>query len=198
MIAHICERYFTNTENVEVTDRLCEALLKSIISASIKVVDNPDDYAARADIMWAGMLAHNNLCGVGRAQDWASHDIEHEVSSYNDCAHGAGLAVIMPSWMEYVAEHDVSRFARFAVNVWGCEPNFSDPMKTAMEGILRFRAFLRIIGMPATLGELGVGADAIPQMVEHRRFRGFPFGGFVKIYDEDVKKILEIAIKGDK
>lgn len=198
MMAHICERYFTNTKDVEVTDRLCEGLLKSIIGNAIKLVQSPDDYAARADIMWAGMLAHNNICGVGREQDWASHNIEHEISSYNDCAHGAGLAVIMPSWMEYVVEHDPARFARFAVNVWGCEPHFSDPLRTANEGILRFRAFLHIIGMPSTLAQLGIGAEAIPGVIDHRRVRGFPMGNFVKLYDEDMQKILEIALNGGK
>ncbi len=194
MLAHICERYFTNTKDVEVSDRLCEGLSKSIISAALKVIDSPKDYAARADIMWAGMLAHNNLCGVGREQDWSSHMIEHEVSAYNDCAHGAGLAVVMPAWMDYVLEHDPSRFARWAVNVWGCEPDFSDPLRTAKEGILRFRAFLRIIGMPLTLKELDVPAEAITEMIEHRRIKGFPFGSFKEIYDTDMKSIFNIAL----
>ena len=97
MMAHILERYFTNTPDVALTDRLCEALLKTVLDAAPKAIADPNDYAARADLMWAGMLAHNNSCGVGRDQDWASHQIEHELSAFYDCAHGAGLAVIMPA-----------------------------------------------------------------------------------------------------
>ena len=124
MLAHICERYFSNTPDVALTDRLCEALLKTIVDAAPKAIAAPGDYAPRADLMWAGMLAHNNSCGVGRVQDWASHQIEHELSAFYDCAHGAGLAVVMPAWMEYVMDHDVMRFARFAVNVFGCDMVF--------------------------------------------------------------------------
>ena len=103
MFAHVCERYFTNTPDVALTDRLCEALFQTIWNAAPKALAAPDCYAARADLMWAGMLAHNNLCGTGRVQDWASHQIEHELSAFYDCAHGAGSAVILPAWMRYVA-----------------------------------------------------------------------------------------------
>ena len=100
MFAHICERYFSNTPDVALTDRLCEALMKTIVDAAPKALADPNNYAARADLMWTGMLAHNNSCGVGRQQDWASHQMEHELSAFYDCAHGAGLAVVMPAWME--------------------------------------------------------------------------------------------------
>ena len=123
MLAHICERYFTNTPDVGLTDRLCEALLKTILDAAPKAVALPEDTASHADLMWAGMLAHNDLCGTGRVQDWASHQIEHELSAFYDCAHGAGLAVVLPAWMDYVCGHNPMRFARFAVNVFGCEIN---------------------------------------------------------------------------
>ena len=104
IMAHICERYFSNTEGVEVTDRLCEGLLKTMIKEAPIAVKEPENYDARANIMWAGMLAHNNICGVGRVQDWASHHIEHELSAKYDVTHGAGLAVIMPKWRRYVLE----------------------------------------------------------------------------------------------
>jgi alcohol dehydrogenase YqhD (iron-dependent ADH family) len=121
IMAHVCERYFTNTKNVEITDRLCEGVLKTMIEESPKVMANLEDYDARANIMWAGMVAHNNICGVGRDQDWNSHGMEHELSSFYDVAHGAGLSVMMPSWLKYVMHHDVNRFAQFAVRVWDCE-----------------------------------------------------------------------------
>ena len=192
MLAHLCERYFTNTPDVALTDRLCEAVMKTIVDAAPKALADHSDYASHADLMWAGMLAHNNSCGIGRDQDWASHQIEHELSAFYDCAHGAGLAVVMPAWMEYVCGHDVMRFARFAVNVFGCEMDFAHPERTAQAGIRRLRDFFRTLGMPATLEEVGGRAEDIPAMVDHRceKPNGFPFGGFVKIQEADMEAIL--------
>lgn len=195
MFAHICERYFTNTQDVELTDRLCEALMKTILAAAPRAVAQPDDYSARADLMWAGMLAHNNSCGVGRDQDWASHQIEHELSALYDCAHGAGLAVVMPAWMEYVMDHDVTRFARFGVEVFGCQMDYAHPERTARDGIVRLKAFFRALGMPTTLAELGIKAEDIPALVTHRAEKpnAFPFGGFVKIGPDEMRAILRLA-----
>ena len=197
MMAHICERYFSNTPDVALTDRLCEALLKTIVEAAPKAIAAPGDYAPRADLMWAGMLAHNNSCGVGRVQDWASHQIEHELSAFYDCAHGAGLAVVMPAWMEYVMDHDVMRFARFAVNVFGCEMDFAHPESTAREGIARLRSFFRALGMPTTLAEIGGREADIPAMAAHRAEKpnGFPFGGFVKIGPDEMGAILRLTAR---
>ena len=195
MISHILERYFTNTADVALTDRLCEALLRTVLDAAPRALQNPDDLAARADLMWTGMLAHNNLCGTGREQDWASHQIEHELSALYDCAHGAGLAVVQPAWMEYVLPHNPMRFAQLAERVFGCELNFASPEETGREGIRRLRAFFRSMGMPATLAELGASRQDIPAMVARRAEKphGFPFGGFVKIQPEDMAAILTRA-----
>lgn len=193
MIAHICERYFTHTTGVEVTDRLCEALLLTIIEAAHRVIADPLDIDARAQIMWSGMLAHNNSCGVGRVQDWSSHQIEHELSALYDCAHGAGLAVVMPAWMDFVMSSDVSRFAQFAVRVWGCDMDVAHPERTAKEGVARFRSFLRSIGMPITLTELGADPKDIPKLVESRRLNVFPFGQFVSIGPKEMEEILKLA-----
>lgn len=195
MMAHIMERYFTNTPDVGLTDRLCEALLKTVLDAAPKAIADPNDYAARADLMWAGMLAHNNSCGVGREQDWASHQIEHELSAFYDCAHGAGLAVILPAWMKYVLPHDPVRLAQFAVRVFGCEMNFADPEATARQGIEKLCLFFHSLGMPITFDELGAKAKDIPDMVAHRAEKpgGFPFGGFVKIQPADMEAILRLA-----
>ena len=141
IMIHVLERYFTNTKDVEITDRLCEAVLKAMIEEAPKVMSDLTNYEARANIMWTGMIAHNNVIGVGREQDWGTHDVEHELSARYDCAHGAGLAVISPAWMKYVYNHDVNRFAQFAVRVWGCDMNFADPEITALEGIARFESF---------------------------------------------------------
>jgi len=195
MMAHIMERYFTNTTEVEVTDRLCEALLKTVIEMAPKAIENPDDYGARSNLMWAGMLAHNNSCGVGRDQDWASHQMGHELSAQYNCAHGASLAVIFPAWMQYVMGHDVARFAQFAVRVFDCELNFAHPESTAQEGIRRLSLFFHSIGMPTTFHEIGARAEDIPLMVDHRAQKpdGFPFGGFVKINPPDMEAILRLA-----
>ena len=120
IMAHLYERYLTNTPEVEVTDRLIEALLLTMIHEGPRVIEDPDNYDARANIMWAGMMAHNNSCGVGRSQDWNSHNIEHELSALYDCAHGAGLAVTMPAVFRYVMGHNVMRFAQAAK--WGSDP----------------------------------------------------------------------------
>lgn len=193
MLSHICERYFTNTADVALTDRLAEGLMKTILEAAPRAIATPDDYAARADLMWAGMLAHNNLCGTGRTHDWASHQIEHELSAFYNCAHGAGLAVVTPAWMDYVMEHNTARFAQFAVRVFGCEMDFARPERTAREGIRRLKSFFHSIGMPVTLEELGAKIEDIPAMVSHRAQKadGFPFGGFVKIGPEEMGEILK-------
>ncbi len=195
IIAHVFERYFTNTKNVETTDRLCEAVLLSMINETPKVIANPNDYEARANIMWAGMVAHNNIVGVGRAQDWNSHGIEHELSGLYDCAHGAGLAVIMPAWMTFVMKHDVMRFAQAAVRVWGCKMDFSNPEKTAKEGIQAFRSFLKSIGMPSKLCEVGGKEEDIPTLVKNF---GLPkdgkTGGFVELSSEDIAEIYRLAL----
>lgn len=195
IMAHVCERYFTNTKNVEITDRLCEAVLKTMIEESPKVIKNLQDYDARANIMWAGMVAHNNIVGVGREQDWSSHGIEHELSALYDVAHGAGLAVVMPAWMKYVMKHDVNRFAQFAVRVWGCDMNFADPEITALEGIYRFLAFLTSIGMPVNFKSLGAKEEDIPVLVKNMGVTNdAKMGGFVKLGPSDVEAIYRLAL----
>ena len=162
IMAHLLERYFTNTKDVEVTDRVIEGLLMTMIHEAPKVIANPDDYEARANIMWAGMMAHNDCCGVGRDQDWASHNIEHELSALYDCAHGAGLAAVFPAWMKYTMHHDVMRFAQLASRVWGCSMDFTNPENTAKAGIQAFKDFLKSIGMPTCFAELGADEKDIP------------------------------------
>ncbi|MBQ5400798.1 MAG: iron-containing alcohol dehydrogenase [Treponema sp.] len=196
IMAHVCERYFTNTKNVETTDRLCEAVLLSMVHETPKVIADPNDYEARANIMWAGMVAHNNIVGVGRDQDWNSHRIEHELSGLYDCAHGAGLAVIMPSWMEYVWRHDVMRFAQWSERVWGVKMDYADPESTVREGIHRFRLFLHDIGMPINFDELGAKEEDIPTLVKKLGLaEGQTTGGFVHLSSDDIAKIYRIAAR---
>ena len=193
IMAHVFERYFTNTQEVEITDRLCEAVLLTMVKETPRVIAQPDLYEARANIMWAGTVAHTNIVGVGREQDWNSHGIEHELSALYDCAHGAGLAVIMPAWMEYVCQHDVMRFAQIAVRLWGCQMNFANPEETAREGIRRFRRFLHSIGMPINFAELGAKEEDIPKLVEKFGIGDGKTGGFVSLTAADIAEIYRIA-----
>ena len=192
IMAHVFERYFTNTAEVEITDRLCEAVLLTMIKETPRAIAQPDNYQARANIMWAGTVAHNDIVGVGRSQDWNSHGIEHELSGLYDCAHGAGLAVVMPAWMEFVHKHNCMRFAQMATRVFGCQMNFEDPEKTAMEGIRCFRRFLHEIGMPINFEELGAKEEDIPALADNMKINGTR-DGFVKLTRNDVCEILKIA-----
>ncbi len=197
IMAHLFERYFTNTQDVEVTDRVIEGLLSTMIHEAPRVMENPDDYQARANIMWAGMMAHNNCCGVGRVQDWASHDMEHELSAIYDCAHGAGLAVVFPAWMSYTMEHDVMRFAQLAVRVWGCPMDFAHPEVTARAGIEALRRFLRSIGMPENFAGLGAREEDIEKMAHTTCYgngRDGHIGGFVPLGEEELKEIYRLMV----
>ena len=193
MFAHLCERYFTPTPDCGLTDRLCEAVMKTVVEDGLKVMANPADYQARASVMWAGMLSHNNTCGVGRVQDWASHGIEHELSALYDCAHGAGLAVVMPAWMEYVRSADLLRFVRFATAVWGVADT-GDADAVAREGIARFRAWLRTLGLPLTFAELGAKEEDIPRLVRTLGLNGNLLGGFRKLNEADVTAIYQLCV----
>ena len=195
MMAHIMERYFTNTRDVDVTDRICEGLLCSIIHNAPIASAEPDNYAARAALMWAGTMAHNNTCGVDREQDWATHHLEHQLSALYDVAHGAGLAVMFPAWMEYNMKHDVMRFAQFAVRVFGVSMDFENPDRTARAGIYALRAFLKRIGMPLSFKDIGAHIEDIPKMLdmlgvnETDRLEGH----FVKLKRSDCEKIYNLA-----
>ena len=192
MMAHIFERYFTNTADCEVTDRVAEGVLKSIMAEGRKVIDNPTDYQARANIMWAGTLAHNGICGTGRVEDWSSHFIEHELSAVYDVAHGAGLAVTVPAWMRYVAERNVGKVAQFARRVMDVADT-ADDHAAAMEGINRLREFYRSIGMPLSFEELGIEQPDIPELVAKlHEHKGNPIGNYVKLGPEDTDAIYRL------
>ncbi len=196
IIAHVFERYYTNTAEVEITDRLCEAVVLTMLKEVPRVIEDPNNYDARANIMWAGMVAHNNVVGVGREQDWNSHGIEHELSALYDCAHGAGLAVIMPAWMEYVAEHhDCMRMAQMATRIFGCQMNFANPKATALEGIKAFRRFLVSIGMPINFEQLGAKVEDIPALVDKFGIGDGKTGGYVALDAAAVTEIYEIAAR---
>ncbi len=191
IMAHLMERYLTNTERVTTTDRMIEGLMLAMIEEGPKAIENPQDYDVRANIMWAGMMAHNNSCGVGRSQDWNSHNIEHELSALYDCAHGAGLAVTFPAYLSCVYQHDKARLVQWAVRIWGVEES-ADQDAVILEGIARYRAYLKQIGMPATLTELGgkeEDIDTLAHMACYGDGRDGVLYGFVDLDEEQVKDV---------
>lgn len=192
IMAHAIERYFTNEPHVDLSDRLLEGTLKTMIKHTPIVLSEPENYDARAEIMWAGTIAHVGLLGMGRSEDWASHKIEHELSGIYDVAHGAGLAVIFPAWFKYVYKKNVAKFVQFAVNVFDVEPNFANPEETVLEGINRLTAFFKQIGLPTTLKELNIPDDRFEEMAAKCVEPG-PVGGLMKLYKDDVLSILKLA-----
>ena len=180
IISHAFERYFTPTKDVETTDRLLEGIVLAMMHEGRRVMKDPHDYEARANIMWAGMVVHNDIMGVGRKQDWNSHHLEHVLSAVYDCAHGAGLSVIMPAWMSYCVEHgDGLRFAQMATRIFGCQMDYDDPKRTAREGVEAFKNFLRELGMPLTFAEIGADPASIPRLVEMNNIGDGVTGGYV-------------------
>ena len=194
ILAHLMERYFTNTKNVELIDRLIESTMKTVINNIPIILEQNDNYDAWAEIMWSGTIAHNNLLSTGRVGDWASHDIEHELSGIYDVAHGAGLAVTFPAWMKYVYMQDVQRFAQFAVRVWNVENSFWSTEKTALEGIKKLQNFLKSIEMPSNLKELGINDDRLEEMADKcTNSDTTTVGNFMKLSKTDVHNVLNLA-----
>ena len=197
MMAHIMERYFTNTQEVEIGDRLCEGTLMAIINEAPKAMRNPEDYGARANLMWAGMIAHNGTCGVGCEEDWASHFLEHEISAIYGVTHGAGLSVIFPAWMTWMVEHNVGKIAQYAVRVWGV-PESEDKKAVALEGIGKLKAFFSSLGLPVTFKELGVENPDIDRLADSlHRNKGELVGNYVKLTKLDSKEIYRLACAGE-
>ncbi len=195
MMAHIMERYFTHQTDVGLTDGLCESLLKAIIKNALIVMEEPENYNVRAELMWAGTLAHNGIVGTGRIGDWASHAIEHELSALYDVAHGAGLAVVFPAWMLYVYKHNINRFAQFAVNVFNVDYDYASPEKTALEGIRQLKKFFQRIGMPTSLKELNIPTDSLEEMARKcKRPNQGKLGYFLPLTEEDILAIYRLCL----
>ncbi|MCL1935545.1 MAG: iron-containing alcohol dehydrogenase [Defluviitaleaceae bacterium] len=193
MMSHIFERYFTNVKGVTITDELSEAVLRTIIKYAKIAIEEPNNYEARANLTWAGMVAHDGSLGVGRIEDWGTHMLEHELSALYDVAHGAGLAVMFPAWMNYVYKQDVDRFARIAVKVWGIECN-GNKEETALKGIESLKEFWKEIGLPTSFKELGAKKEDIPKLLETLKINtGGNFSSFVKLNLDDAQKIYNLA-----
>lgn len=197
MIMHTMERYFTHDDDMTLTDSVAEALMRTLKDSVMEVLKNPTDYRHRAQIMWGGSIAHNGLTGCGLSDDWATHQLEHELSGMFDATHGAGLAAIWPSWARYVYKENVSRFVRFAVNVMGVENDFTNPEATALKGIEAMEEFYHAIGMPINIHEL-IGREVtdkeIREMVRKcSRNYTTTQGRFKVLQVEDIEAIYRMA-----
>ena len=209
MIAHICERYFSGVDAVPVTDNIATGLINALMEAAPVVLEDPENYDARAAIMWAGTLAHNDIAGCGRslnpaarAGGWESHALEHELSAHHpQITHGAGLAIILPAWMRYVWRENPQRFLDFAAAVFGIEPvddefepeeeAIADAVEAAIDEL---QGFFISLGMPRTLSDFDMSPDEIDALlVTLKENKGEPFGAFKKLTMDDARAIYESA-----
>lgn len=192
IISHVFERYFTQEENVELTDRLCEGVFKTAINNAYKLKENPSDFHARSEIMLSGTIAHSDILGIGRSEDWGSHRIGHEITALYGTRHGVTLSIIMPAWMKYVYKENPDRFLRFAVEVFGVSAQRKSSEEVALEGIVEFEKFLKDINMPLKLSEIGIGTDQFELMAK-KCTNGGSVGRFKELNEEDVINILNLA-----
>lgn len=197
MMAHIYERYFSPTVGTQLVDSYSEAILRDIMDEALTLRLDPDNYDARANVMWAGTLAHNGLCGVGKVEDWASHRLEHEVSALYDVAHGAGLAVIIPAWMQFCAKRNPDKLWRFAINVMSVDPADKTTDQIIEEGITELKDFYHDMGLTTNLREL-VGTDPdIDRMVRSLHgIVGDSLGAYVPLSMDNCKEIYNLALQG--
>ncbi len=197
ILMHTFERYFQTGKDAELTHDIAEAIMRNVIDAGKKVMKNPKDYSARSTLMWAGSLSHNDLTGVGKNPGLTVHQLEHEISGeYTKVAHAAGLSVLFPAWAKYVYKADIMKFARFAVNVWGCNFNFENPEQTALEGIEKCRDYLKnILEMPVTLRELGIGDEKFDEMaIKCTNFGARKIVGITELDKEDIIEIFRMSL----
>ncbi len=191
-IAHVLELYFDGTPNTLILDEISEGIIRTIMNSTEILLDNPTDYEARANLVWSATLALNGINGTGRSGgDWASHAIEHSLSAIYDIAHGSGLAIILPAWMEYVHNEDVRKFARFSRKVFDTDE--VDDEKAALKGIESLKRWYRSIGLPVTLKDASIPSEEIEKVVENASMRT-PFGRLKRLEADDVREILKLCV----
>lgn len=193
MMAHIMERYFTNTQGVEITDRVSEGVLKTIIEQAPIVMAEPENYEARANVMWSGTLAHNGVCGTGRQEDWVSHFMEHEISAVYNVAHGAGLAVVFPAWLTFMAKNHPGKVAQYARRVFDVEEK--DDSIAAMKGVGCLKSFFISIGLPVTFAQLGIPEPDIALLVKKlHENKGEVIGSYYRLTAVETEEIYRLAL----
>ncbi|MDF2607777.1 MAG: NADH-dependent alcohol dehydrogenase [Bacillales bacterium] len=193
IMAHVFEQYFHNVENTEVQDGFCETILKTVIDTAPKLINDLNCYEARETVLFSGTLALNRILSMGIIGDWATHNIEHAVSAVHDIPHGGGLAIIFPKWMKHVKNKNVSKFKRFAINVFNVDTNGKTDDEIALEGIHKLEEFFRSIGAPSRLADYEIYEDSIEILAEKAMARG-SIGQFQKLSMEDVKIILKSCL----
>lgn len=195
MFSHVCERYFTPDLEIGVIDRMAEGILRTLVDIGPKVLQEPDNYAYRAEIMWIGSIAHNDTVGIGRVQDWSTHVIGNELSALYDTPHGATLSIIMGAWMRHVYQEKPERFARYAKEVFGVQWNGNNTLEAAFQGILKTEEYFRSMGMPVSFEDYGVPTDEVEKMLDQIAFGGEDdsIGGIKRLNREDCRRIFETA-----
>ena len=196
IMMHTLERYFSASPETPLTDAIAEALLKQVVAAGTQAILDPEDYEARATLMWASSLSHNDLTGCGRNTFFACHQLEHELSGkYDFVAHGAGLSILFPAWAEYVYKHNLERFVQYATQVWDVPENPDDPEDTAAQGIVATKAFFAEIGMPTRLSQLGIGEEAFEEMAEKcTNYGARILPGYLPLGKKEIIEIFKLAL----
>lgn len=191
ILSHVFEQYFDRVDDAILQDRFAEAIIKTVIETTPKLIENPENLEARAIILWCGTNALNGIIGVGKEQDWASHAIEHAISAIYDIPHGLGLAIVFPHWMKYVLDTIPHKFANFGRNVWGIQG--SDDFELGLKAIDKLIDFYESIGIPTKLSKVGINDEKLEEMAEKATLFG-PIGNVKKLHKEDVYKILQMCI----
>lgn len=193
ILSHLMERYFTQVDHVDFTDRMIEAALRTVLFNAPLAMENPTDYNVRAEIMWVGTVAHNGLLNTGRIGDWASHAIEHELSGIYDIAHGAGLAIVTPAWMKYVYKENIDKFVQFAVRVFDVDFAYNDKELIVREMIARLEAWYRKMELPTRLSDVGIKEDRLREMADKCMVGKPRVGYFKQLFADDVYQIYQLA-----
>lgn len=204
MMAHILERYLSNTPDVQIGDRMAEGILLTLLEEAPKVMANPDDYEARANVMWCGTIAHNDTCSLGRQEDWNSHAMEHEISALYDVTHGAGLAVIFPAFLQYMSHANPHKVAQLAHRVFGV-PTTTEDIKSlpyeeqeqvAMQGALKLKAWFHdVLKLPVTFAQLGIPEPDLELMNERlHRNKGEIMPGYLPLDAATTMEIYKMAL----
>lgn len=194
MFTHVAERYFTNTPDTYVIDGMAEGLMRSLVEVGPKLMKDLTNYDYRAEVMWAGTVAHNDTVGVGRVQDWATHDLSYELSALYDLTHGAAVSIMLYAWMKYVYRHDIPRFARYAVHVFGVDAANCTPEEAALKGIEKTADFLRSLGMPLKLSDVKIDDSRLEEMATKALAHRETVGYFVPLAKEQILEVYRIAL----
>ncbi|HPU63007.1 MAG TPA: iron-containing alcohol dehydrogenase, partial [Mobilitalea sp.] len=194
ILMHTFERYFTPDEDNDLTDRISEGLMVAVKNAGLTAINEPDNYEARATLMWASSLSHNGLTGCGKTAPFPVHKLEHDFSGLFDVAHGAGLAVLFPAWAKYIYHYDIRKFSQFANRVMGIEMDHEHPEKTALRGIEALIEYFKTIGMPTTMKELGINPSDYERIADMTTNGGkIQIQSYIPLTKEDILKIYRLA-----